>query len=181
MEVVKHRSGMMMSVFFASLMLAGRAFSGVGAVKTYEDWYTVAEDDGSYVSAITANLDGDTLAEHCYIDRHCEWRFSTKNFTCTPGVKSVVLANSKAGANSVNTECVGSLVKELWTTKILQWSSFEMVVDNNQELALAIPGQGTSFRVIRFSLRGMKAATASIGGAIVPGAAKASPARDVTL
>jgi hypothetical protein len=51
------------------------------------------------------------------------------------------------------------------------------VVNNNLEVAFAIAGQGTSFKVIRFSLQGMTAATAGIGGPINPNAPNARTSR----
>ena len=98
------RSGKLIA-FLASLVFANVAQAGVTA--TFGDWSTGTTEDGSAISAITLNLDGDALAEFCYLDKHCEWRFSIKNFSCTPGQKSVVLLNASTGTNSAMTECLG--------------------------------------------------------------------------
>jgi hypothetical protein len=179
-KVMRHSltRGSIKLIFAASIVMATSA--NAGDSKQFEDWYRAAADDGSYVFAVTSNLNGDSLGEFCYLDKHCEWRFTIKNFSCDPGAKSTILVNANAGTNSVETKCLGSLIKDAWTSQIMNWSTFESVVENNPEVGFAIAGQGTSFRAIRFSLRGMKAATASIGAPINPAApnASAKPAKD---
>ncbi len=99
----------MLIPFIATLRLANIAHARDS--KVFGDWNTGVSDDGSYASALTVNLDGEALAEFCYLDKHCEWRFSTQNFRCEPGVKSVMLLNSSTGTDSVETECIGELLK----------------------------------------------------------------------
>jgi hypothetical protein len=166
------------------LMVIGSARTlAAGQVKQFGDWSTGNADDGTYTIAITSNLDGDSLGEFCYLDKHCEWRFSMSNFRCEPGAQSIVLLNAKGGADAVSTQCVGELIPNTWTSKILQWSALEGVIQDNQEIAFAVPGIGTGFRVIRFSLRGASMATASIGAPINPNGpnARPQPARDTNL
>jgi hypothetical protein len=167
--------------FLSAVTLASLALADT---TSYQDWATGVSSDGSYLSALTANFNSDVLAEFCYQDKHCEWRFGTKGFSCEVGAKSVMLVNAATGTNAITTECIGEIVKGSWTSRIVNWSAFETVLVNNQDVAFAIAGQGTAFRVIRFSLRGMPAATASIGGAINPNAPAAgtpASARDETL
>jgi hypothetical protein len=151
----------------------------------YEDW-TAASAQNMLIAA-TNNSAGDTLAEFCYQDGHCEWRFSAQ-VQCDPTTKGLVLINGEEAYDWSAVTCLGQLVddKSEYTYRIENWKALEGVLAETGEVAIVLPMKETMVKVFRFSTKGAIGATAYIGGPIVGerqsvGEARQRQSSDTTL
>jgi hypothetical protein len=151
------------------LLTPSIAFSGAPlASQQYQDWIAGGVPNMTMNGAATTNSAGDTLAEFCYPDRHCEWRFTIK-VGCDPTAKGIVLINGEEAFSASSVTCLGQLTddKAEYTYRIENWKELEGILAATGEVAIVLPMKGTMVKVFRFSTKGAIGATAYIGGPIV--------------
>jgi hypothetical protein len=126
--------------------------------QVFGNWAADLEDT-EFVSAVTANDNGHMLGQFCSLaDNTCYWvlRLSTQ---CEENHRYPVLANSDAGAASLEVLCTGAVDSGDYAYVFTDFEQVEKLIrDSKTRVAFALPMDEDQFRVIRFDLRGAEPA-----------------------
>lgn len=118
----------------------------------FGSWESSAYADGNSFGASTSNDSGNTLGLACYSNiSTCYWVLFVGN-SCEVGGTYVVLANSDAGANTLQLSCL-----DIGDTKMMVFNDFEAIerdIRRNPRIGIAFPMRDGAFTVMRFNLDG---------------------------
>jgi hypothetical protein len=167
---VKARILTALAILVASVSVAGEPLM-------FNDWGVARSDDGNSVSAITMVSEQAGLGEWCfYSSKTCTWELLV-NITCQVGEEHLVLANSTTDYASLKVSCLGKSERGPLYVYSFNWKDLEALIkspSNASKVAFAMPLQDSEFRVIRFSLNGVKEATGMLERRFFKGAQPAS-------
>lgn len=161
----------------AILTLLASTASIAGEPLIFNDWAVGRADDGSQVSALTMVNEEAGFGEFCfYSSKSCTWELLV-NVTCQEGEKHLIFANSTNSYASLNVTCLGkSAAGELYVYAF-NWKDLEDLIKSPTDVskvAFAMPLKDSQFRVIRFSLNGLREATGMVERRFFKGAQPAS-------
>lgn len=148
--------------FFLALCCALAASYAIAASdQLFGSWH-VGKNSDSYPYMYTVNDSGNFLGHWCddEVDK-CFWMLGSKT-KCDVGIQIPAIANSSTGVRHVTLHCAEPKViagQTVWRNIIDGGEGFETVITSGDKISIAIPLEGESFKVIRFSLAGSAAAS----------------------
>ncbi len=128
----------------------------------FKNWSVNRADDGTPLVAFTAANEQAGFGEWCSrSSKSCAWELLI-NIECKEKESDTVFANSTGGYAALTVECLGkSTVTQLYAYSF-KWNDLEHLLsglNDSSLIAFALPLKDSEFRVVRFSLNGMRDAT----------------------
>lgn len=146
-----------------ALLVTGGAVAGEPLM--FNDWGVSRADDGSSVSALTILNQQAVFGEWCfYSSKTCTWELLV-DISCKVGDNALVLANSTSSYSSLKLGCLGKSPNGDLYVYTFNWKDLEALIKTPSDLsavAFAMPLKDSQFRVIRFSLNGVREATGTL-------------------
>jgi len=142
-----------------------------------KEWGVVQANDGSSVSAVTVLSDQAAFGEWCFFSsKTCTWELLI-NVECIVGEQHLVLANSTSAYSALKIRCLGKPPQQDLYAYAFNWKDLEDLIrspTNVSKVAFAMPIRNSEFRVIRFSLDGLRESTGMVERRFFKGAQPAS-------
>lgn len=131
--------------------------SAFGYERTFNDWVAGMADRDTH-AALTESDSGAGFGQVCVpsLDQ-CIWVVAFDS-SCKAGDRYHALINSDHGAESVELICDRRLDSGLYRYFLDDFDAIDNLVRNSRRFGIAIPLEGDEFMVLRFSMRGAKAA-----------------------
>ena len=143
----------------------------------FSDWGVARADDGSSVSAITMLNEQAGFGEWCFFSsKTCTWELLV-NVSCQVGEDHLVLANSTSSYAALKMNCLGKSQGRDLYVYAFNWKDLEALIKNPSDasnVAFAMPLTNSEFRVLRFSLNGVREATGMLEHRFFKGAQPAT-------
>lgn len=125
---------------------------------TFGSWVSGSMADNSGFYAATVNDSGDVFGEYCSFEsKSCFWVLAVDS-GCEKNSVYPTLGNTDKGAASLELVCAGP-GESKWRYTFQNWKELESLVKQGTRLGLAMPMKADEFRVHRFLLNGLIAAT----------------------
>lgn len=158
-----------------SLLLSASCLAGEPLM--FNEWGVTQADDGSSVGALTMLSDEAGFGEFCfYKDKSCTWELLI-NIECKVGDDNLIFANSTSSYSSLVAKCYGKSAKGKLFVYAFSWKDLEGLIKqptNVSQVAFAFPLKDSQFRVVRFSLNGLRESTGMLERRFFKGAQPAS-------
>ena len=168
---------MKMLTAFVILAIAGTTTAMAGEPILFDQWGVVRADDGSSVAAVTAVNDDAAFGEWCFFSsKSCTWELLI-NISCKEGDSALLLANSTSSYSSLKAQCLGKSGQGALYSYAFNWRDLEALIkspSNDSLVAFAMPLEKSEFRVVRFSLDGLRESTGMVEHRFFKGAQPAS-------
>lgn len=162
------------------LGVLGLLVSSDALAQKFQDWTTTRGVNSDVVAAETANDSSGYFGMLCYISsQDCYWALVIEP-TCENGSSYPVMANTDAGAQSLELTCIH--VGKEGVDKLMVFRDFDAISElakKGSRVGFAVPMKGGQFRVMRFSLLGASAASERASELTVR--AQSKNTRDLTL
>jgi hypothetical protein len=143
----------------------------------FNEWAVTQADDGSSVAAITMLSEQAVFGEWCfYKSKKCTWELVI-NIECKVGDDHLVFANSTNSYSSLKVSCLGKSEKGDLYVYAFNWKDLESLIKSPTDVskvAFAFPLKNSEFRVVRFSLNGLRESTGMLERRFFKGAQPAS-------
>jgi hypothetical protein len=158
------------SLFLSAGCLAGEPLM-------FNEWGVTQADDGSSVAALTMISDDAGFGEFCFYKiKSCKWELLI-NIECNVGDDHLVFANSTSNYASLVASCYGKSANGKLFVYAFSWKELEALIKqptNVSQVAFAFPLKDSQFRVVRFSLNGLRESTGMLERRFFKGAQPAS-------
>src|SRR5437667_8824905 len=128
------------------------------SAQAFGEWAVDIKDPNVFF-AVTLNDSDHLIGQYCYTSEHsCVWLLAMST-RCKKGDTYPVLANSDAGAASLQLLCDGQLENGHYRYVFTGFDDVDKLVrDSKTRIGFAFPMEGDEFRVVRFDLRGAEKA-----------------------
>lgn len=133
---------------------------GIAASAEIGDWTYGLSDNHASFYAFTTNNSGSVFGEWCSAATgKCTWMVGM-NASCNEESSAYpILANTDGAAAPVSIICSGKLEStDLYRYQFSSWKDLEALLKEAGQIGFAIPLKAGQFRVVRFSLNGLRAA-----------------------
>jgi hypothetical protein len=162
---------------FAVVALVVTSGPVAGAPLMFNDWGVDRTDDGTAIAAATMLNDQAGFGEWCfYSSKSCTWELLI-DIGCQVGEDHLILANSTSSYASLTVKCLGKASGGNLYVYSFNWKDLEALIKSPSDaskVAFAMPLQDSQFRVIRFSLNGVRESTGMLERRFFKGAQPAS-------
>lgn len=146
-----------MRVFLAGALLA---LAPVADAQNYGAWVMGSPQDG-YRTIATTNDSGAILLKMCATStRNCIWAVSSVVPECENMSRYPGLLNATSGAQSVELVC--TVDSNIHSLAIANYELMQQYSEADEQIGIAVPLKDGQFRVMRFDLKGSKAASTAL-------------------
>ncbi len=140
--------------------LVALAAHGAARGEAFLDWFgTIGQNGLPFIA--TVNDSNSYLGQWCEGDvQKCFWLLVTK-LPCKTGTSAPALVNSSAGVTVITATCAGVLQisgETYYRNALSTFDAVESVLKKNERISFALAIEDDSFRVFRFSAKGVPAA-----------------------